>query len=92
MLNTDAFVFRVGLVMKNPLDTWARYYKTFYVCNLQMFVPGKHFQPRLVIVSKARAYPRVKHLSNAPLLGRLLDLTTKITLSRKWLPGTNSSL
>jgi hypothetical protein len=25
-------------------------------------------------------------------LGRLLDLTTKITLSRKWLPGTNSSL
>ncbi len=33
-----------------------------------MFVPGKHFQPRLVFAGKAR----VMHLSGAPLKGRLL--------------------
>ncbi len=49
-------------------------YKTFYFRKMLMFiitvfVPGKHFQPCLIYVSKAGAYFGIKHLSDAPTLG-----------------------
>ncbi len=31
-----------------------------------MFVPSKSFHPSLMFVGKARAYPRVEHLREAP--------------------------
>ena len=57
-----------------------------------MFVPGKPFQPNLMFVSKAINYPRVKHLSNAPLLGKLHALPTNNRLGWKVLQWTNTSL
>ncbi len=44
------------------IDTWSQYYKTFYVCNLQMFVINfgvvfdtrKPFQLGIMFVSKTR--------------------------------------
>ncbi len=54
----------------------------FYVCKLRAraFVPGKPFQPSLIFVGKAWAYP-----SKAPLYGRLLALLTNIRLGWKGL-------
>ncbi len=40
-----------------------------------------------MFVRKIIAYPKVKHLSDAPLLGRLLALPTNIRLDWKVLPG-----
>ncbi len=46
-----------------------------------MFVPGKPFQPSVMIV---RQYPtHIKHLSGAPLYGKLLVLPTNVRLSWK---------
>ncbi len=52
--------------------------------KLELFVPGKHFQPSLMFAGKAGAYP------SEALLGRLLALITNIRLSWKGLPGTNA--
>ncbi len=50
-----------------------------------MFVPGKLFQPIVMLVGKARIYP-----IEEPFKGRLLALHTNITLGWRGLPGTNS--
>ncbi len=50
----------------------------------------KAFQPSLWFVSKARA--PVKHLSDAPLWGRLLVLPTNNRLGWKALPRTNTQV
>ncbi len=55
-----------------------------------MFAPGKPFQPSLMFVGKAGAYPSEKHLSDAPRKGRLLAFPTNITLGWKGLPGINA--
>jgi hypothetical protein len=34
------------------------FYKTFYVCNLQMFVHGRSFQSGLMLLGKARSLVR----------------------------------
>jgi hypothetical protein len=47
-----------------------------------MFVPGKPFQPRLLLVSKAGALPS-EALSGAPFYGRLRALPTNIRLDWK---------
>ncbi len=57
---------------------WDQYYKTFYICNLQIsvitrvFVPYRHFQPSLVIARKAEAYLS-ETLLGVLLWGRTLD-------------------
>ncbi len=42
------------------VETWGKYYKTFYGRKLQIFivgfVPGKPFQPSLMFAGKTRAY------------------------------------
>jgi hypothetical protein len=61
--------------------TCGQYYKTFYGCKLRIFLiswsvtAGNPSQDGIVFVSKAGAYP-CKHLSGAPLKGRLLALPT----------------
>jgi hypothetical protein len=73
----------------------ARCSNTFYGCNLRMFVisltvyPWQAFQPSLMFVGKAGAYP-----SEAPFrystLNRLLALPTNISLAWKGLPRTDT--
>jgi hypothetical protein len=43
-----------------------------------------------MFVSKTLAYPKVKHLSDSPLLGRPLELPTNIRLGWKVLQETNT--
>ncbi len=48
-----------------------------------MFVPGKLFQPSLMFVDKAGAYPsEVKHIYGALLEGRLLTLLANTRLEK----------
>jgi hypothetical protein len=54
-----------------------------------MFVPGKPFQPSLMLADKTGAY-KVKDLSGAPLYGRFLASPTNIRLGWKGLPWTNT--
>ncbi len=54
-----------------------------------MFVTGKPFQPSLMFVGKAAAYPRVEHLKGA-YLGKAPALVANIRLGRKGLPGTTT--
>ena len=54
-----------------------------------MFVYGKLFQPSLMFVGKAGAYPREERLKVA-LLGYALALPANIRLGWKSLPGTNA--
>jgi hypothetical protein len=55
-----------------------------------VLVPDKLFLPYLMFVREIIAYPKVKHLSDAPLLGTLLALPTIIRLDWIFLPGTNT--
>ncbi len=50
-----------------------------------MFVPGKPFQPSLMIEP-----PQMKHLSSAPIQGKLLASRTIIRLGWKGLPRTKT--
>ncbi len=50
-----------------------------------MFVPGKLFQPILMLVGNARTYP-----IEEPFKGRLLALHTNNRLGWRGLPGTNT--
>ncbi len=45
--------------------------------NKQVFVPGKPFQPSLILMNKAGAYPS-EALSRTPRLGMLLALPANI--------------
>jgi hypothetical protein len=54
-----------------------------------VFVPGKSFQPSLMFVGKARAYPSEVPF-RCPTLGLALALPTNIRLGWKGLPGTNT--
>jgi hypothetical protein len=54
-----------------------------------VFVPGKLFQPSLIFAGRPEPN-RVKYLSGASLSGRLLASHTKIRLSQKGLPRTNT--
>ncbi len=65
---------------------WAQSYKTFYVCNLRMFVPSLIVFPfeglsSLVFCLRVRLEPHQ---------GWLLALSTIIRLGLKGLPGTNT--
>ncbi len=66
-------------------NTWAQCYKNFYIRNLQMLVISLSVctwqaSPAQCFLSKAIAYPRLKHLSDGTLQGRLLALPTNIRL------------
>ncbi len=54
-----------------------------------MFVPGKPFQPSLILWVRLES-TRVKQLPGAPLLGRLLASPTNVRLGWKGLPRTNT--
>ncbi len=57
-----------------------------------MFVPGKPFQPSLVLAGKAGAYlsEALLRLSGTPLFGGLQDSHTNTRLGRKGSPWTNT--
>ncbi len=64
--------------------------KPFYVYNkLEYFAPGKPFWPDLYLWIRPGAYPKVKSLSCAPLLGRFGTLPN-IRQGWKGLPGKNT--
>jgi hypothetical protein len=56
----------LALVRKE--ENWGQGYKTFlsviygFLQQARVFVPGKFFQPSLMLASKAGAYPRVEQL------------------------------
>ncbi len=62
-----------------------------FVISYRVFVPGKPFQPCLMFVRKAEAYP-----SEAPFMRpsqrKAPALFTNITQGWKGLPGTNTNL
>ncbi len=53
--------------------------------------PWQAYQPSLMFESKAIIYPQVKHVSIAPLQGRLRALPTNIRLGWKVLKWTNTT-
>ncbi len=68
---------------------------TFYGRNLRIFFIGQSVCPWQALPAQANIlqvrpkHTRVKHLSGAPLQGRLLTLPTNLRLGLKGLPGTN---
>ncbi len=40
-------------------------YKTFYDCNLRVFVPGRPYEPSLLFLGRVRSLPIVEHLKGA---------------------------
>ncbi len=54
-----------------------------------MYVPGKSFQPGLMFVIKAIAYPSGQ-LKDSPLYGRPMATTENIRTDWNGLPGTNT--
>ncbi len=61
-----------------------------YKCSqkARVSVTGRHFQPNLMVVSKA-IVTRMKHLCGAPLLDKLLALLTSIRIGLKGMKRTN---
>ncbi len=70
-------------------------YKTFYICNLQMFVISysvwydRSFQPNLMLASKAEAY-KSEASFRCSILVYAPGLLTKIRIGWKGSPCTNS--
>ncbi len=75
--------------------TWAECYKLFMAVIYEFskkareLVPGRPFQPCLMVLGKVRAYPRMKHLKGASL-GQTPALFVNIRLDLKDLPVTNT--
>jgi hypothetical protein len=58
--------------------------------SARVFVLGKFLQASLMSAIKVFEPTQVNHISSAPLLGRLLALTTNIRIELKNLLGSNS--